>query len=141
MIKNKQLISDSKKGDCFRACWTSILEIPNDPKLPNCDDPEWFLKLWNLFGDWGMTVHTEHKAMWRQGYWIASVPSKNYKGVSHAIVMKGHFIAFDPSTKKRYRTGRSLLGKGIVTECNFFEVTDPSLLKNFIRYKEKVCKS
>ena len=136
MIKNKQLVVDSKKGDCFRACWTSILELPNDPNMPNCDDQEWYSKLWDLFRSWGMTLQSERTAMWRGGYWIASVPSKNYKDVSHAIVMKGCYVAFDPSTKKRYRTGRSLLGKDIVTSCQYFEVIDPSLLYKFVEYQK-----
>ncbi len=139
MIENKQLIVNSKKGDCFRACITSILEIPNNPKLPNVDDKQYMSKWYRFFRQFGMDIYYDEEKIWRGGYWIASVPSLNFKNVSHAIVMNGSEVAFDPSTKKRYRKGRGLLGTGIVSGGNWFGITDPSLLHNFISYKKDFC--
>ena len=133
MQKNKQLVVDKEKGDCFRACLTSILELPNDPKLPNCDDIEWLNKWHSFLYDFGLTLAFEQKACWRQGYWIASVKSKNYADTTHAIVMQGSKVAFDPSTKKRYRIGKTLLGKDVVQGGYFLEVLDPSKIKRIGR--------
>lgn len=140
MIKNKQLIVDSIKGDCFRACVTSVLEIPNLPSLPNCDDPEWFLKWDRILRTFGVALRYEAKACWRSGYWIASVKSKNYKEVTHAIVMNGLRVAFDPSTKRRYHVGYSLLGKDVVNGGHYFEILDPSKLSKFEKYKNTLKK-
>lgn len=35
------------------------------------------------------------------GYWIASVVSANIPGVTHAVVMLDHQVAFDPSPRQR----------------------------------------
>lgn len=68
MIENKQLIVDAGKGDCFRACITSILEIPNDPKLPNIDDEDYICKWWDFLGKFGMDIVYDEKKIWRDGY-------------------------------------------------------------------------
>lgn len=137
MKKNRQLVADSVKGDCFRACVTSVLGIPNSPKLPNCDDPEWSLKWDRLLGRFGIALSYSQKACWRRGYWIASVKSKNFKEVTHAIVMNGIYVAWDPSTKVRYKAGESLLGKDVVLGGHYLEVTDPSKLAKFAQYQLK----
>lgn len=138
MIENKQRIFDSVSGDCFRACVTSILEVPNDDTYPNCDDVNWYSD-WNKFlAEFGMSLQSDNKKIWRQGYWIAGVPSKNFKTCTHAIVMKGYKIAFDPSTKKRYRKGTNLLGEQLVVDGTWLEVTDPSLLHRFVEFKKKL---
>ncbi len=73
-------------------------------------------------------MNFETKAMWRNGYWIASVKSKNFKEATHAIVMLGNEVYFDPSLGKRYKAGRSLLGKKIVLGCHYLEVVDSTKL-------------
>lgn len=137
MRRNRQLISDGEAGDCMRACLTSMLDIPNDPSyLPGADDKEWFIKFRRFLMQFGIEMCNEHKAMWRYGYWMASVPSLNFEGKTHAIVMKGDRVEFDPSTKKRYRRGKSLLGENVVLGCNYLEVVDASKLKNLIPYQK-----
>ena len=137
MIKNKQLVCDNKKGDCFRACMTSILGIPNDPKLPNIDDKgSWYLAWKKFLYPLGLDLIFEHRAYWRREYWIASVQSKNFANTSHAIVMCGDKVAFDPSTKKRYRTGRNLLSEDIVKGGYYLEAIDPSKLHKLKEYKD-----
>ena len=128
MKKNKQHIVDNKNGDCFRACLTSILGIPNDKKLPNVSQKDWWSQWDNLLKYLGLEIVYRPKDCWMNGYWIASVKSKNFKNSTHAIVMNGLNVAFDPSTKKRYRTGQSLLGKDVVQGGYSLVVNDASKL-------------
>lgn len=137
MRKNKQLICDSKKGDCFRACLTSILGLPNDPKLPNCDDPEWYMKWNKLLWRFGLTLIYNQDSCWKSGYWIARVKSKNFKDTTHAIVMYDLQVAHDPSLKKRYRVGQSLLGGAAVLGGHSLEVTDASKLHKLKEYLKR----
>jgi len=135
MRENKQLIIDTEKGDCFRACLTSILGIPNDPTLPDINNPKWKQE-WDAFlGQFGLRLVFNIGDVWRSGYWIAGVPSKNYTDSNHAIVMKGTRIAFDPSTKKTYEKGRNIFGSGLVLSGYSLEVMDTSLFPKLEEYK------
>lgn len=138
MLKNKQLIVSSKNGDCFRACISSILGLKQHHKLLNDHGPRWFTK-WNRFlAPFGMMLHFTTEEMWIEGLWIASVKSKNFPVGTHAIVMDGYNVAFDPSTKKRYKTGESLLGKKVVVGGYHLIVTDASKLHKFQSFKKKL---
>jgi hypothetical protein len=133
MIGRKQKIVNSKTGDCFRACVASILEADNDKKLPNPHGSGWINDWFKYFSEFGMCLGFDKKAIWRSGYWIASVPSLNYKKTNHAIVMLGDKVAFDPSLKKTYRKGRNLSGKNIVNFGYWIELSDFSKLKRFFK--------
>lgn len=137
MIENKQTIVNNTSGDCLRACITSILGIPNNPKLPNVDDERWSYKWDVLLRKFGIRLVYDHKKIWKQGYWIATVPSKNFPDGLHAIVMKNTKVAFDPSTKKRYRKGRNMLGTDLVRGGYSFEISDAALLPNLITLQNK----
>lgn len=137
MIPQKQKVVDKGRGDCLRACIASILELPNDDRLPNIHGSTWYSTWQKWFGQFGLSMEYDDQRIWRESYWIASVKSKNYNdGTTHAIVMKGQEVAFDPSTKKRYRTGRQMLGGNLVMGGWWFEVIDPSLLYKFEEYKK-----
>ena len=136
MIPQMQKVVDKGVGDCFRACMASFLELPNDERLP---DGYKSVMAWN---DWlakfGMTLSWSHRSIWREGYWIASVKSKNYTdGTTHAIIMHGTKVAHDPSTKKRYRKGLDMLQGDEVQGGWWIEVIDPNLLYKFQQYKEE----
>ena len=135
MIENKQLIINNKNGDCLRACITSVLGIYNNPKLPNVDDKNYMNRWNNLLKQFGIRLIYDNKKIWKRGYWIASVPSKNFPHTFHAIVIKGSKVAFDPSTKKRYKTGRNMLGKDLVQGGYSFEIEDITLLHKLEKYK------
>jgi hypothetical protein len=137
-MKNIQLISDPGKVDCVRACITSILNIPNDANLPNVDSSDWYFQWHNLLDMFGIELAYERRSFWRSGYWIASVPSLNYPPpITHAIVMYGTDIYWDPSTKIKYQSGRSLLKENIVTGGFFLEITDSSKLCNLESFRSK----
>ena len=145
MRKNKQLIVNSKTGDCMRACLTSMLDITNTHKLPNFTEKTkqghhngGVAKWRKLLNEMGLDLVYDQKKIWRSGYWIASVLSKNYEAGSHAIVMKGDKVAHDPSTKKRYKTGINLLGKSKVMGGYWIEITDVSLLPRFTEFQKAI---
>ena len=107
MILYKQEICDKDNGDCLRACIATVLQIPIK-SLPNFHTDRFFLDWMKLLGNFGIELGYG-KSCWIEGYWIASVPSKNFKGVKHCIVMKGQLVFFDPSPKKKYKRGMNLL--------------------------------
>lgn len=130
--KNKQLIVSNTNGDCLRACLSSILGIENSKHLPNIDSPLWQNE-WEVFlRGFGLRFSYESPALWPYGFWIASVPSKNFLGSSHAIIMKDTKVWFDPSPLKRYRAGSNLLGTKIVLGGFYLHVADTSLLHNLV---------
>ena len=138
MRKNKQILVDEGNGDCMRACLTGMLDLPNDPKLvPLSGAKDWWKTCQPFLKRFGMKLAYEQKACWREGYWMASVKSKNYgKGITHAIVMKGSKVIYDPSTKKRYKTGDDMLGEGVVVGGFFLEVTDASKLHKLAQFQK-----
>ena len=138
--KNKQIIFDEKNGDCMRASLTSMLGLPNDPKvvpLGGANEDFW-TKCYKFLYQFGLTLTFEQKACWRNEYWMGSVKSKNFKGGSHSIVMKGSKVWHDPSTHKRYRAGESLLGKDVINGGHFLEVIDPSKLYKLELFRQKI---
>lgn len=131
----KQKICSKEIGDCFRACIASILEVENDDNLPNNHERGWAAYWMKFFRGIGLRLNYDRDKIWREGYWIASVPSKNFSDVYHAIVMCGDKVAFDPSTAKRYKTGRNLLGKKLVNFGYWIEVSDIGLFKKWLSKK------
>ena len=134
--RNAQTVSDPGRGDCFRSCLTSILGVAPDATLPDGGDPEFFRKYDAWLTSFGLAMHYEPRAMWRRGLWIASVPSLNYPGVTHAIVMDGDEVAFDPSPLQRRAEGESLLGKGVVRAGWYLEVIDASKVGALVKAQE-----
>lgn len=113
----EQTIPTAPRGDCFRACIASILELPIE-WCPNPHDPEehW----WDAWNTWlrdrgfelvEWDVGTKGVYANLSGYWIATVPSLNSSASAdtnlgrHCIVMYGNKIAHDPSLGKK-RTDR-----------------------------------
>lgn len=134
MKPEKQLISDRGVGDCFRACMCSILDIPNSNDLPNVHDSEWFLKWQKFLKKFGLRL-CHGSNCWKDGYWIASVPSLNYALTTHAIVMKDTKVFFDPSTKKKYKKGTEMLGCSDIMSGYWVEIDDISKINNLSEYQ------
>ena len=133
MKSQKQKVFDKEKGDCFRACIASILEVENNDTLYKIkSDCGWLIPCIKVLEKMGLALGWHDKAIWRSGYWIASVPSLNFNNTTHAIVMKGHKVEFDPSTHKKYKKGRNLLGEEIVSFGYWIEASDFSKLKKYL---------
>lgn len=139
MKKYRQLVVDDRVGDCFRACMATLLQLPPEV-LPNDHSPMWHVNWLNYLSQFGLTLSPENRAdqaIWCSQPWIASVRSLNYKGINHAILMhKGGTVFWDPSTKKRYRTGTSLLGKDAVVGGQRIEVEDAMKLHRLNDYRQ-----
>lgn len=130
-------------GDCFRACMSVLLDVPNGEHLPhgiveNTWWSDWHYFLWDL----GLAVMAGNPEgpIWKSHPWIATVPSKNIVG-THAIVMDHAKVLFDPSTHRRYRAGTYLSGKNVVLGGTWIEVSDASKLERFVKWRRKVNRS
>ena len=102
-------------GDCFAACLASILElpieaVPSDTSASHQNTVNGFLEQFGL----EITCHNSSGPIWSDSPWIAFLKSQNYEGVTHAIIMKGSLVLFDPSTKTRYKTGKGLSSSDVI---------------------------
>ena len=110
-----QSISDSKRGDCERAVIATLfdLELAQVPHFKLYTEDMW----WPVFCGfiWGLGYQVEGTGHFPKqtpgdknladchvnGYLDASVPSRNFPGESHAVVMsQGGVIVHDPSPIK-----------------------------------------
>lgn len=123
------------RGDCFRACIASILELGHED-LPNPHDADHWFDAWQEalapYGlrliEWEVSAEPE---LWFEGYWIASVPSLNLgtnddgSPVLHCVVMRGSEFVHDPSMGKRYES----VDLAEVRWATIFHAADPALLR------------
>lgn len=117
----------------------TLLELPLEV-LPNDHSEAWF-RIWDVFLDqFGLAIGFDGKdgAIWQEHPWIATVKSKNYPGVTHAIVMQGTKVLFDPLTKRTYRKGEALLSSDVVTGGYRITVSDFTKLHKLKAYQEKL---
>jgi hypothetical protein len=106
MVPVEQTILAPPKGDCFRACIASILELPIE-EVPN-PAPEdhwwkawhgWLLPLGLQLVEWS-PAKDEPTCCPLLGYWIATVSSPG--ACNHCLVMRDDEIVWDPApTQKR----------------------------------------
>ncbi len=96
------------QGNCFQACVATVLQIPLEEAFNHASytDDEWFAEFnkWLEQYDLGCIFieMSEEKPVGTtiiQGIHIAELKSETlYHGVSHAVVMRGHFELFhDPN--------------------------------------------
>lgn len=142
MIKYKQLVFGAETGDCYRACMATLLQLP-PIVLPNDHSPMWYYNWRNYLTQFGLQMSSSSPAdgpIWSNHIWLASVPSLNLEGYSHAILMDGQKVYHDPSRKKKYRTGMNLLGKDLVISGARLEVSDVTKLHHLDQYRSRVNK-
>ncbi len=135
--RHGQLVVSKTEGDCFRAAMSYVLGVPNGDHMPNTHDSGWVFKWRDFLGAMGLTTSTANAKgpIWKHHLWIASVPSKNLDGSTHAIVMRGHQVEFDPSPRRRYRARMGLLGADVVLGGTWLEVADATRLGAFIEWR------
>ena len=132
MKPQKQKICSENNGDCFRACVASMLELPNDDNLPNPHGDAWLTEWLKWFGGIGLRLSWHHKSIWRDGFWIASVQSKNFENTTHAIIMRGLHVFFDPSLGEKYSKGAYMLKSELVSGGWWIEIDDMRKFKDFM---------
>lgn len=137
--RHGQLVSGPEVGDCFRACMSVLLGVPNGDHLPTLTlanaNGDWWIEWWKFLWNMGLELsHGNPKGpIWRAGMWIASVPSKNFDGKSHAIVMHDtDQVLFDPSPKRRYHAGHRLSGRDLIIDGTHVGVADARYLHHLV---------
>jgi len=111
-----QLITHKGKGDCLRACVASLLDLPL-LSVPNFVGD--LGKMWFFHKQRGLYAFLYNQGVEYQGcqpprkavklsqgydgYFIANVPSANFKGKYHSVIFKGLNFFFDPSPLKQWQ--------------------------------------
>lgn len=94
-----------ERGDCVRACMTSILGLPLD-SAKNVHGTDWWQRWQEFVGCYGfelLIIYPKQMYALPSGYWMAVVPSLTMKA-NHCIVAKGRDLFHDPGMKRRYTT-------------------------------------
>lgn len=138
MIPVKQRTVHQGYGDCFAACLASLLELPIEAVPSDTSSSHWntvtgFLEQFGL----DITCHNSGGPIWSDSPWIAFVKSQNYEGVTHAIIMKGSCVLFDPSTKTRHKKGK-VMSSTTVIGGYIIRVADFSLLHKLDEYRKRL---
>jgi hypothetical protein len=125
----EQTIPSLPNGDCLRACIASILEVGIDD-LPNPISDRWAT-------EWGEHLQARGlswvevslincgESWWHlsdEQYWIASVPSLNFPGKFHSVVMRGGELAHDPSLGKKYTS----VDHAVIRDMTFLVPVSPN---------------
>lgn len=139
MKRVRQRTVNSQYGDCFAACIASLLELPLEV-IPNDHSPSRMAIFSMYLGQFGLelTFHNASGPIWSESPWIASVESSNYEGGSHAILMQGQEVLFDPSTRVGYKKGTNLLGERVVFGGYIIRVSDFSKLHKLDEYRKQL---
>lgn len=114
MIKIDQTIVDPGRGDCLRACIASIfdLEIVQVPHFVLFSDKQWFNVYYQFIGslgyEWQGTGWPVNMKLSDSptvgGFIIASVPSKSYEGITHAVIVNSKgLVVHDPNPNKKWQ--------------------------------------
>ncbi|MGH2906486.1 MAG: hypothetical protein ACRDKI_06915 [Solirubrobacterales bacterium] len=113
---------------CFHACIASVLSIPYEDGPTFHQSADWIADINRQLGpSHGFHLRIGDKYPVFDGYWIALVPSLNFKGkVNHGVVMHGSQMIWDASARKTYTT----VSMDIVITALFLIPLDPARLLN-----------
>lgn len=89
-----------ERGDCLRACFCSLLELPPHA-LPCFHGDGWWERYHVALGAWGVYPLLVNCDGPLRGFWIAEVPSPSWPEVTHAVVMRNDRLVHDPSPAKQ----------------------------------------
>lgn len=141
-----QVIIDKGRGDCERACIASLLDLPLTA-VPNfIEIPEWHRHLvryyfmnscgWEHEGTIAADLFDPVKYPSMNGFYYASVPSKNFADTFHAVILgEDGIITHDPSPHKQYQ-GVHMKDTGMLTfQC--YKPRDDSEWISWSRNKPK----
>jgi len=114
-----QTICDREKGDCLRACVASLLELEIEQVPHFIRYKNWHAALHYFLAGFGIQfngMRDLHKGRIPEledtitGLYIAQVPSLNYKGGTHVVLMNNEgYVVHDPSLKLKYSQDRNLI--------------------------------
>lgn len=148
MIPVPQLVDSPVNGDCLRACVASILEV--DPlTLPNVGDKavtgdrHWLNAMNDALAPRNLALFqtSNGQAFWEFPYFVWSIVSPKYEGVTHSVVVSydtnrrdgilgGWKVEWDPSPY-RDEPGRDVFYAKPIGAI-FFVVVDPRRTDKFL---------
>lgn len=140
MIKINQTVVDKGNGNCMQAVLASLFEVELDKTINVMDLPE---TQWHIpFMEWIETVgyeyggvigkHDDNKETLKAlsslyavgGYFYGVVNSKNFKGVTHAVIIdRQGIIVHDPNPDKKWE-GINTVETGELIYWYLFEPKD-----------------
>lgn len=90
-----------QRGDCIRACITSLLGLPIDA-VENVQGADWWGRWQEFVGEHGFALAIVYpQAEPPKSLWIAVVPSLSLDA-NHSVVARGYNLVHDPGMKRRY---------------------------------------
>ena len=98
-------VPEEERGDCVRACITSLLGLPIDA-AENVQGDDWWGRWQDFVGGYGFELTVIYpKQMFAPpaGLWLCVVPSLALDG-NHCVIAKGTTLFHDPGMKRRYTT-------------------------------------
>lgn len=136
MIKINQTVVDKEIGNCMQAVLASLFEKPLEETINIID----YLPCWAIpFMEWVESIGYEYEGVMSPaktieesykdlkevesvgGYFFASVPSKNFDGTYHAVVMDADGVVIhDPSPEKQWE-GVDIISSGDVEYWYLFK--------------------
>lgn len=117
-----QTIFNCERGDCAQACIATILGLSlNDAlDLHSLGDETWFDEMVVWFERKGYITDWEtpfNKRIGIGGFFVATVPSRNFNGKTHAVVInKNGYVVHDPNKKNPWWNSRNVFDE---LGCNF----------------------
>jgi hypothetical protein len=132
MNKVNQEETCAETGDCMRASIASVLEIDLQavPHLTRTPKLKWFSVMYYFFIAYeykysGMWYPTQSKRQLKKsdsinGFFLASVNSRNHEGVTHLVVMDSYWrVAHDPHPSKSWQDEMLFKNKDFVSVYKF----------------------
>lgn len=114
MTPINQSIVDKGDGDCFRAAVASVLDLSLE-QVPHFIryGEDWFKMYWHFIKYFGWDYAGNCSPGAKRGikpedslngYFLATVPSATFEGVTHSVIMDIHgIIVHDPNPNKYYQ--------------------------------------
>jgi len=106
-------VPPEERGDCVRACITSILGLPIDA-IENTHGEGWWdrLRVQVNYHGYDLAIIDTRWEPPMEAYWIATLPSLNLgpdpdgKPADHCVVARGYTLIHDPSLGEKYDADR-----------------------------------
>jgi hypothetical protein len=102
-------VPPEERGDCVRACLTSMLGVPIE-SMENCHGEGWWdrLRTQVFLHGYDLAVFSPQYEPPMEAYWMATLPSLNLgpepdgSPAEHCVVARGYTLIHDPSQGERY---------------------------------------
>lgn len=132
-------VPPEKRGDCVRACLTSILGLPLDA-IENVHGEGWWgrLRVQTALHGYDLAVFSPQYEPPAEAYWVATVPSLNLgpepdgTPADHCVVARGYTLIHDPALGERKYDQAAFteaFNSGAMSEGWVLVPTDPARMR------------